>query len=69
MVEWPYVGAEQSHAKYSALADITRANVDQLGLAWQWDPAEQPLPAYGTRPGAFEATPLMIDNVLYLSTM
>ena len=25
MVEWPYVGAEQSHAKYSALADdLTR---------------------------------------------
>ena len=69
MVEWSYVGAEQSHAKYSALADIARANIDQLEIAWQWDPAEQPLSEYGTRPGSFEATPLMIDNVLYLSTM
>ena len=69
MVEWRYVGAEQSHAKYSPLADVTRANVDRLQIAWEWDPAEQPLPEYGTRPGAFEATPLMIDNVLYLSTM
>ena len=69
MIEWPYVGGEQSHTKYSVLADITRANVDQLEIAWQWDPAEQPLPEYGTRPGAFEATPLMIDNVVYLSTM
>ena len=69
MIEWRYVGAEQSHTKYSALADITRGNVDQLQIAWEWDPAERPLPEYGTRPGAFEATPLMIDNVLYLSTM
>ena len=44
-------------------------NVDRLQIAWEWDPAEQPLPEYGTRPGSFEATPLMIDNVLYLSTM
>ena len=69
MVEWRYVGAEQSHAKYSPLADVTRASVDRLQIAWEWDPAEQPLPEYGTRPGAFETTPLMIDNVLYLSTM
>ena len=69
MVEWRYVGGEQSHTKYSPLADVTRANVDRLQIAWEWDPAEQPLPEYGTRPGAFEATPLMIDNVLYLSTM
>ena len=25
MVEWRYVGAEQSHAKYSALSDVTRS--------------------------------------------
>ena len=47
MVEWSYVGAEQSHAKYSALADIARANIDQLEIAWQWDPDEQPLSEYG----------------------
>ena len=69
MVEWPYVGGDQAHTKYSPLRDVTQANVDRLRIAWQWDPAEQPLPEYGTRPGAFEATPLMIDNVLYLSTM
>ena len=69
MVEWRYVGGEQSHAKYSALADVTRANVEQLEIAWEWDPAERPLPEHGTRPGAFEATALMLDNVLYLPTM
>ena len=28
-----------------------------------------PLEEYGTRPGPFQATPIMVGNVLYLSTM
>ena len=31
-------------------------------------PREKALDEYGTRPGNFQTTPLMIDNVLYLST-
>ena len=69
MIEWPYVGSEQTHTKYSTAEDITPANVDQLEIAWEWEVGEMPLPEYGTRPGSFETTPLMIDNVLYLSTM
>ena len=69
MIEWPYVGGDQSHTKFSPAAQITPANVDQLEVAWTWEPNEMPLPEYGTRPGSFETTPLMIDNVLYLSTM
>ena len=69
MVEWRYVGAEQSHTKYSAVDDINLANVDQLEIAWTWEPGELPLEEFGTRPGSFEAMPLMIDNVVYLSTM
>ena len=69
MVEWPYVGADQAHTKYSSLADINRTNVRELTIAWQWDPAEQPLPEYNARPGGFQATPLMIDDTLYLPTM
>jgi quinoprotein glucose dehydrogenase len=69
MVEWPYVGAEQSQSKFSPAAQISSANVDQLEIAWEWEPGEVPLQEYGTRPGSFEATPLMIDNVLYIATM
>ena len=69
MVEWRYVGAEQSHTKYSAVDDINLTNVDQLEIAWTWEPGELPLEEFGTRPGSFEAMPLMIDNVVYLSTM
>ena len=69
MVEWRYVGADQGHTKYSALDDINRTNVEQLEIAWTWEPGELPLQEFGTRPGSFQATPLMIDNVVYLSTM
>ncbi len=69
MLEWPHVGAEQTHTKYSAADAITPANVGELEIAWQWEPNETPFEEYGTRPGAFQATPIMVGNVLYLSTM
>ena len=67
-IEWPYYGADQAGTKYSKAADINRGNVARLSVAWSWKPAEKPLPEFGTVPGSFENTPLMIDNVLYLST-
>ena len=67
-IEWPYWGGDQGQAKYSTAADITPANVNQLEIAWKYDIGEKPLPQYGMRPGGFENTPLMIDDVLYVST-
>ena len=69
LVEWLYIGGDQAHSKYSSLTDINKANVDDLEIAWEWDVGEMPLPEYGIRPGRFEATPLMIDDTLYVSTM
>lgn len=69
MLEWPFVGSEQAHTKYSTADVITVDNVGELEIVWQWEPNETPLEKYGTRPGPFQATPIMIDNVLYLSTM
>ncbi len=69
IIEWPYVGAEQAHTKYSAASVVTVANVGELEIAWRWEPNEMPLAEYGTRPGRFQATPIMVGNVLYLSTM
>ena len=40
LVEWPYVGAEQGHSKYSSVDQINRSNVDQLEIAWEWEPNE-----------------------------
>ena len=69
MVEWRQVGADQGASKYSSAGDIDRSNVSELELAWTWEPNELPNREFNTRPGSFEATPLMIDGVLYLSTM
>lgn len=69
MVEWRQVGADQGASKYSSVGDIDRSNVSELEIAWAWEPNELPNREFNTRPGSFEATPLMIDGVLYLSTM
>ena len=67
-MEWPYYGGDQGGSKYSTLSDINTSNVSRLHEAWMWKTGEAPLEKYGTRPGMFENTPLMIDSVLYLST-
>ncbi len=66
-IEWPYVGGDQAHTKYSPLDDINLSNVGELEIVWKWDAGETPLP--DARPGSFQATPLMIDDTLYFSTM
>ena len=66
--QWPHYAADQAASHYSPLDQITPANVSKLAIAWEWKPNEKVLPQFGTRPGAFQNTPLMIDNVLYLST-
>ena len=66
--DWPHYGGDQGGMKYSPLADINTANVAQLKLAWQWNTGEEPLKDFGTSPGVFEATPVVVDGVMYLST-
>lgn len=66
--EWPVFGGDAASTKYSALAEINTKNVNELQPVWEWRTGEEPLLQYGTAPGRFEATPLMIDDVLYLPT-
>jgi len=68
LIEWPYWGGNAANARHATIPDITPANVHQLEKAWEWNAGEQPNAEYGTRPGPFEATPMMLDNVLYLTT-
>ena len=67
-VDWPVYGGDQGGTKYSRLTDVNPSNVSRLKAAWEWKTGEKALPAHGTRPGNFQTTPLMIDNVLYFST-
>src|SRR5262245_32219364 len=67
-VEWAYYAGDQAGTRYSPLADINASNVQQLHPVWQWQHWEKPLKEYETSPGFFEATPLMIGGVLYVTT-
>ncbi|MGH7540222.1 MAG: PQQ-binding-like beta-propeller repeat protein, partial [Gemmatimonadota bacterium] len=74
-VDWPYYGGDPGGAKYSPLAEIERTNVDRLRLAWTWDTGEEPIPPARSpiagrqvRPGAFETTPLVIGDTMYVVT-
>ena len=63
------MSARSSRTRHSPVDDINLTNVDRLEIAWEWEPGELPLEEFRTRPGSFQAMPLMIDNVVYLSTM
>jgi len=67
--QWPQPAGDQGASHYSPLDQITPANVNQLRVAWEWQPNETELPQFGTRPGAFQASPIVVDNVMYVSTM
>ncbi len=78
-VSWPAYGNDAGGTRYSPLADITRENVGRLTLAWQVSTKdlEHKMKDEGPREGCakchtgatkFEATPLVVDGVLYLST-
>ncbi|CCA92076.1 PQQ-dependent dehydrogenase, methanol/ethanol family [Novosphingobium sp. PP1Y] len=56
---WPSYGRTYDEQRYSPLTDINRQNVKDLGLAWFAD--------LDTSRGQ-EATPLVIDGVIYIST-
>src|SRR5688572_8376845 len=65
---WPTYAADNAAAHYSPLADIDKTNVSKLSVAWEWATGEEAQQEFGAQPGNFQNTPLMIDNVLYVST-
>ncbi|WP_345424821.1 PQQ-dependent dehydrogenase, methanol/ethanol family [Halioxenophilus aromaticivorans] len=58
-VDWAQHGLTNSEQRYSPLTQIGAENINQLSLAWYYDLPEQ---------RAQEATPLIIDGVLYSSS-
>jgi quinoprotein glucose dehydrogenase len=58
----------QDGTHYFPFDQIHRGNVAQLKQVWEWKTGEQPMQEYGTAPGAFQATPILIGKTLYLST-
>ena len=61
--DWPGFGNDPGGTKFSALMQITPANVTRLSVAWTYDTGEK---GGGFR--GWSVTPLVIDNVMYFAT-
>jgi quinoprotein glucose dehydrogenase len=68
--DWPAYGGLNSSAKYSPLAQIDRTNAAQLQVVWEWESPDRDIIAAhpDLRPGEFQVTPIMVDDVLYVAT-
>jgi quinoprotein glucose dehydrogenase len=65
--QWPTYGNDPGGTRYSALAQIDRANVARLQVSWTYRTGETGgAPAYAHI--AFEATPILVDGTLFVST-
>jgi quinoprotein glucose dehydrogenase len=62
--EWAHYGRDAGGSRYSPLTQIDRSNVARLAPAWTYHTGEIP----EGRNRSFEATPLVIDGVMYLVT-
>lgn len=66
--DWPTYGRDAGGTRYSPLKQISRENVTHLKVAWTYHTgALQPVTDLNEK-AAFEATPILIDGTLYLST-
>jgi len=64
--EWTAYGRDALGSRFSPLTQITRENVGSLAVAWTYRTGE--LSVTTRQPTKFEATPLMVDGTLFLST-
>ena len=65
---WPTYGNDPGGTRYSPLAQIDRGNVARLRVAWTYRTGESAETDWTRGRSAFEATPIMVDGTLFLST-
>src|SRR5579864_3334603 len=66
--DWPTYGGDPGGSRYSSLSQISATGISRLKIAWTYHTSahegESPL----NRIAAFEATPILYNNTLFLST-
>ncbi len=67
-VDWTAYGRDAGGTRYSPLSQVTRQNVTQLKPAWEYHTGALAPKSDLNRKAAFEATPILVDGTLYLST-
>jgi quinoprotein glucose dehydrogenase len=68
--EWRFYGGDAASTKYSPAGQITRANVNQLQIAWRWSSPDNEIAKVNpaARPPGYQDTPIMVNGVLYTTT-
>src|SRR5262245_3258819 len=66
--EWIAYGRDAGGTRYSPLTQINRENVKQLKVAWTYHTGALEVKGRSVNNAAFEATPILVDGTLYLST-
>ena len=66
--EWPAYGGDAGGRRYSALTQITPANVEHLELAWTHHTGDFSDGSTTLAPSSFQATPILRDGSLFLCT-
>jgi quinoprotein glucose dehydrogenase len=66
---WPNYGHDQGGTRYSSATQISRENIGQLKVAWTYRTgALDGIQGELRKHAAFEATPILVEGKLYLST-
>ena len=66
--DWRAYGANAGGTRYSPAADINRDNVSRLQVAWTYHTGDFGEGYSDAHDVSFEATPLLVDGILYIST-
>ncbi|MDQ3652944.1 MAG: pyrroloquinoline quinone-dependent dehydrogenase [Acidobacteriota bacterium] len=68
MADWPAYGGDSEGSRYSPLDHINRDNVKNLKVAWTYRTGDINIKGRSASKAAFEATPILVEGTLYLST-
>ena len=66
---WPVYGKSDGGDRYSPLDQINRGNVSSLEIAWEYHTTDVAFGEDGRQKTTFQATPIVVDGLLYVSTV
>jgi len=66
--DWPNYGNDPGGMRYSPLWQVNRENVTNLRVAWVFHTGDISDGSGGKKRSGFEATPILVDGTLYLTT-
>jgi quinoprotein glucose dehydrogenase len=69
IADWPYYGRDQEGTRYAPLDQINRDNAGYLEIAWEYHTGDFSDGSDGRPETTFQATPILVDGVLYLATV